>query len=240
MFAEQQADQGVDGGDADPATLGAAFDLQLRFLLDPSDVPLVAAVAQNACRSGSYGEELNRACWALALTTEVYRVGLIPGSPIAQLLNANQFTPEALLALTPAGALRQMDELRTLAGTQLRPHLNPPFALGPTFDGSNYCAADADLIAGGMLLDIKTRLGTKNPRTGVRSDSLPLSDVHQLLAYTFFDYSDRYKIDMVGIYSARYGSLITWNLAYVLNGLAGEQVDLARERALVWQLLGGP
>lgn len=247
----------VDGGEASPALMGSAFDLQLRFLLDPDDVPLISiqaffgssyeaaiesviAVAQEACRDGSHGEALNRACWALALTTEVYRVGgFLPDSPLTRLHNEGRFTREQLLALAPLDALRQMDELRALAGVQLRPYLAPPFALGPTFDGSEHCLADADLIAGGMLLDIKTRLGPKNPRTGVRSDSLPLTDVHQILGYTFFDRSDRFHIDTIGIYSARYGSLVTWKLAEVLDGLAGEPVDLARERAIVWRLLGG-
>jgi hypothetical protein len=132
-----------------------------------------------------------------------------------------------------------MDELRALAETQLLPHLSPPFALGPTFDGSKYCQADADLIADGMLLDIKTRLGAKNRRTGARSESLARTDIHQIIGYALFDRSDRYHIDTVGIYSARYGSLITWKLAEVLDSLAGEPVDLAHERATVWQLLGG-
>lgn len=246
----------VDGGDADPALMGSAFDLQLRFLLNPEAVPAVAlmafygdrhvgaimdviAAASQACKGRSYGETLNRACWALALTTDVYRVGLSPESPLVALLRENRFSTSQLLALAPPDALRQMDELRALAGTQLRPHIAPPFVLGPTFDGSEYCLADADLIAGGMLLDVKTRLGTKNPRTGVRSDGLSLLDIYQILGYTLFDRSDRYHIDAVGIYSARYGSLIAWKLAEVLDALAGEPVNIEHERETVWRLLGG-
>lgn len=107
----------VDGGDARPGLMGTGFDLQLRFLLDPKAVPLAAILAfldsahedaatsvitaaQEACRSRSYGEALNRACWALAHTTDVCRVGLLPDSPIAPLLREGRFTSAELLALS--------------------------------------------------------------------------------------------------------------------------------------------
>lgn len=111
--------------------------------------------------------------------------------------------------------------------------------LGPTFDASVLCAAGADLIAGDLLLDIKTRAGHPNPGTGVRSDALPLDDIYQLLGYALFDRSDRYGIRRIGIYSARYGKLTTWDLIRALDLLAGEPVVLAEERETVWGLLGG-
>lgn len=255
-FRAQSGSLRVDGGDAGAGLMGTAFDLLVRFLLNPKTVPVapslaflgtpyedavrsVIVAAQEACASQSHCETLNRACWALAHASDVCRAGLFPDSPIAQLLREGRFTSTELLALAPRDALRQMDELRALAETQLLPHVSPPFALGPTFDGSTLCQADADLIASGTLLDIKTRLGLKNRRTGTRSESLALTDIYQIIGYALFDRSDRYHIDTVGIYSARYGSLVTWQLSEVLDGLAGEPVDIEQERATVWQLLGG-
>lgn len=261
LQAEQRADPRallVDSAGADAATLGTAFDIAVRFLLDPAVAPETAMigfgdqpsalttiaavidVAAAAARSGPAGaERLDRACWALALTTEVYRVGLTARSPLRPLLATRRFGPGELLALAPADALRQLRDLRALAEKGLFPHLSPPYVLGPTFDGSRLCAADADLIADRLLVDIKTRLGPKNPRTGARADRLQKSDVQQLLGYVLFDTTDRYRIDAVGIYSARYGRLTTWPLPELLDRLAGEPVDLAAERREVWRLLGG-
>ncbi|WP_340537781.1 hypothetical protein [Nocardioides sp. GXZ039] len=245
----------VDGGSADPATLGAAFDLEVRFRLDPAEPPTIAALGfadrpervrtvvevmrtgRDAVGRGD-GDLLARACWALALCTEVYRVGVRRASPLWGLLERDRFTASALLALAPADAVRQLAELRDVAAGRLLPHLSAPYALGPTFDGSRLCAADADLIADGLLLDLKTRLGAKNPRTGRRSDGLPRLDVYQLLGYTFFDHSDDYRIDAIGIYSARYGALVTWPLQHALDVLAGEPVDVRAARERVWELLG--
>jgi hypothetical protein len=95
------------------------------------------------------------------------------------------------------------------------------------------------LICDGLLVDIKTRLGRRNPRTRVRSDALPLIDLYQLVAYALFDRSDTYRITSIGIYSARYGTLATWLLVDALETLAGTEIDLARERETVWELLGG-
>lgn len=88
-------------------------------------------------------------------------------------------------------------------------------------------------------MDIKTHLGAKNPRTGVRSDGLSLIDLYQVVAYALFDHSDTYQMTDIGIYSARYGALVTWPLRSALQNLANGSVDIATERARVWSLLGG-
>lgn len=249
----------IEGGDANPGTLGAAFDFQSRLVLDPTAPPLVAALAfsgrsdhlvavtglmclaQDAAQHEAERETLARACWALALCAEVTRVGVVMlGSPLGPLLDADRFTTDELIALAPADALRQLREMDALAATNFFPHLNKPLHLGPTFDGSSLCSADADLVAGGLLLDIKTHLGTKNQRTGTRSDALSLTDLYQVLAYALFDHSDIYRITDLGIYSGRYGTLVTWPLYQALETLADGPVDLGHERSHVWSLLGGP
>ncbi|MDO5287195.1 MAG: hypothetical protein Q4G45_10325 [Actinomycetia bacterium] len=246
----------VDGGGA-PGTVGAAFDLMIRFALDESyeaklaleafrspqqlrALKKVVKAAQHAVTTNDL-DQLARASWALALAIEVYRVRLRPGSPLTALRH-DQFTPSALFALASDDARRQLQALYTLAQVRLLPQTLPAqrIDLGPTFDGSEFCAADADVISDGCLLDLKTRLGISDSRTGRRSDRLPLADLHQLLGYVLFDRSDRYAIRSIGIYSARYGYLVTWPLSEALTTLAGCPIDLAAEREVVWRILGGP
>jgi hypothetical protein len=162
---------------------------------------------------------------------------VMPGSP----LNGVLFTPDALLELANDDALVQLAALHDLARERLYPKLPDPPAslrLGPTFERSLLCTADADAIIDGALLELKTRMGTKS-KSGSRSDSLTLEALYQLLGYVLFDRFDEYKINAVAFYSARYGTLFESQLDALLEELAGEPVDLTHERAQVWRILGG-
>jgi hypothetical protein len=253
----------VPSGEANPGTLGTAFDYVIRFLLDPADVPELAftgfgkispevpviidivRTAQTAAGSdrSRVDEDLYRACWVLALCTEVYRAGaLMPGSPLVTAIQTDRVTREGLMALASADAIRQLQAMQTVAVENLLPHLpskSSRLALGPTFDGSALCPADADLVTDGLLLEIKTRLGALNKNTGLRSDTLPLGDLYQLLGYVLFDHSDSFAIRELGFYSGRYGNLTKWEVAVFLNTFAGKEVRLDVERDLVWKILGG-
>jgi hypothetical protein len=235
-------------GGANGGTLGAAFDFRMRFQIDSGYFPDIAMHAfrgrwresrsikkvirhaHKAAQGKKSRTDLDRACWALALCTEVYRAGLVPGSPLSPLLRHGRFTSRNLLALIPNDALRQLEGLDYFAQKYLLPYLSGPVHLGPTFDASVLCAADADLISDGLLLDFKT---------SVKGNSLSREDLYQLLGYAFFDFSDRYAIDRIGIYSARFAGLVVWDLSLTLEMLAGEPVSLEEERARVWKLLGG-
>lgn len=247
----------VSGGSANPALVGSAFDLQVRFVLDPTDVPVITMVAFGghpgmlaqieqvahgaqlaAVADPLDADALGRACWALALTTQVYREGgMRRGSALQRLLDDDRFDAEHLLALIPADAERQLRALLDLARERLVPHLYRPLHLGPEFAASRWCAADADLIAGGLLLELKTRLGARDPRTGERVDRLQATDLYQLLGYLLFDHDDQYRIDRLGLYSARYGTLVDWPLTEALATLAGHPVDLAACRDQVWRIV---
>jgi hypothetical protein len=252
----------VAAGEANPGTVGAAFDCTVRMVLDPTHVPTVpllgfidspehiavirevSELAGRAadCRTSAAPDDLLRACWALALCAEVYRIGMVaPGSPLA-LIQDDAFTATTLMGLATPAAIQQLRQLHEIAVDCLYPALPFPAArlsLGPTFDASRLCAADADAIVDGLLLETKTRLGAKNERTGNRSDVLPLEDLYQLLGYVLWDRSDKYAITSLGFYSGRYGHLTVWPLADFLTTLAGDSVDLAAEREVVWRLLGG-
>jgi hypothetical protein len=254
----------VDGVAASPGTVGAAFDFLLRFCLDAgyrpgiaaaavqisavadhvATVHDVAAVAGAAARRLPDGDALTtavRACWALALTTELYRNPLlVMGSAPAELIDRGEFTTEALLALAPDDAVEVVSALYTGAAAELTGVLaasHDRVALGATFAASRVCPADADMIVDGTLIESKTRLGNKNKRSGVRSDSLPRNDIYQLLGYVLFDDEDRYGVTEVALYSARYATLHRWAVQELLDTLAGEPVDLAAERATVRKLL---
>ncbi len=241
----------VESGDANPGTLGTAFDLRIRFLLDPTHVPqeafshyfadkrgveAITEVISIASSNPSDSQMINRACWALALCSEFFRAGPHPGSALYALWDNEEVTADKLMSLVPPDACRQLDELMTLAETRLLPWLSGPHYLGPTFDASSLCAADADLISNGLLIDLKTRIGKKNAG-GERYDVLSLEDLYQAITYALFDRTDEYSIKRIGIYSARYGSLTTWDLGQALETLAKGSISLDTERTAVWTLL---
>ncbi|MEV6258400.1 hypothetical protein AB0L97_34595 [Nocardia sp. NPDC051911] len=252
----------VDGATANPGTLGAAFDFLLRFTFDADYRPQIAAASPAISGRPEYiGEVLEvarlagaaahrplsestlstviRASWALALCTELYRNPYaFPTSPLADPIRSGRFTADTLLALAPEDALTQVRSLYMLALTELGELLSPPMsavALGPTFAASRFCGADADIIVDGVLLELKTRLGTAK-KSG-RADSLSLADIYQVIGYAVFDTTDTFRIHTIALYSARYGMLHCWPLQQLLDTVAGEPVDLAAERAHVFKLL---
>ena len=184
-------------------------------------------------------EPLLRAVWALALCTEVFRAGMMPGSLRQDLLHRDEFTTEGLLQLASTNA--QLQQLHAVASVELYPKLparGAGYSIGPTFAASGLCAADADFIVDGRLVEVKVRLGALSAK-GVRSDGLTLEDIYQMLAYVLFDRSDEYGIRWVSMYSARYGLLTTWSLQQFMHILTGQDLDVATERATVWELVGG-
>ena len=81
--------------------------------------------------------------------------------------------------------------------------LSLPHSLNPNFDGSlDIGGADADLIVEGTLIDIKATITQK-----IRPDWL-----WQLLGYVLLDYSDRHRINSIGLYMARQGIFFQWDL----------------------------
>jgi len=56
--------------------------------------------------------------------------------------------------------------------------------------------------------------------------------------YALSDFDDRYSIDSVGFYYARFGKTITWSLGEFLTQLAGQAVDLSELRKSFKRVLG--
>ena len=174
---------------------------------------------------------LARACWVLALLTEVYRGGPAWAwqGPLGRFRGRRPSVTE-LLALAPPAAVGQLGQFRAVFESALLPALaNRPgtWAIGPTLAGSALIAADADLIAGGLLADLKTS----------QKLSLGVTDLFQLLGYALLDYDDEFGVSTVGIFSARYAYLATWDLGSLLGELAGQPVRLAVLRGQFRELL---
>jgi hypothetical protein len=184
-------------------------------------------------------ERFARACYALALYTEVFRAGLLPGSRLLTLRRGAGL--EDLLGLANAEEVADLVALTTAARRVLLPALaarGGPLHLGPTFAGSlDVGGADADAVVGRLLIDWKVALGDRR-RDGSRRCSLDLITVQQLLGYLLLDYHDTYRIDALGLYAARYSYLATWPVGELLAELAGGPVDLAEVRAEFQEALG--
>jgi len=168
---------------------------------------------------------LARSCWALALLTEVYRGGpaVAAAGPLAR-LRGGQVSGADLLQLAPPAGIDQLARFRRVFETALLPQLatrTGPWALGPTFTGSQLINADADLIAAGLLLDLKTSAKL----------TLGITDLLQLAGYALLDFDDQYQLTEVGLFNARYAHLATWDLRALLTELAGRDVDLDAARA---------
>lgn len=178
-----------------------------------------------------------RACFSLALLLEPFRApGIADRSRLAQLVG--DCGPRELMGLATEDEVADLIAMRDLARDHLIPAVaGHPVESGPTFNGSEDLPADADLIVGRQLLDIKASQGGSPRRDGTRAASLGRVELDQLLGYALLDYSDTYELDSVGHYLARYGTTITWPLVDLCAELAGHPVDLADLRVEFRRLL---
>lgn len=245
----------VDSMGANAGTVGTAFDLVIRLMIEPDVTPKSTlalypfnttyhqVVNDLACIAGrSDDEELaTRAVWALALCVNAYRAGPAWAPLVPDLVDGGSFFVDKMLEQADDNAVAELLALKKLSELRLIPKLAGPFSLGPTFElskpgASQRIGAEADLVAGGLLLDIKTILAPKN-KAGLRPDVLKPDSVYQLLGYALLDYSNQYNIEQLGIYSARYGSLMEWPLERATSLLSGGKFDLSVARQEVWDLM---
>lgn len=249
---------GVPPAEANAGTIGTAADWLMRFLVHPTPslelaaagaelcqmLPALRSIAQQLGYSGIGTETfhgpvagsviepdmLHRSCWALALLSEVYRAGpmIAEMGPIGRLPSRSA---EALLAAAPRAGLDQLTALRTVMESTLLPSLagRPGlWAPGPTLAGSALMAGDCDLIAGGLLLELKV---------SAKPASLPAIEVWQLIGYALMDFVDEFGITEVARFAGRYGYLAKWNLSQMLADLGGHAVSVAGLRAEFRELL---
>lgn len=177
-----------------------------------------------------------RVCYALALMVELYRAAMVDNSRLQRLDERSRAAD--LLELANEAEVADLIAMRDLARERLLPTLPAgPVATGMTFDGSADLAADADLIAGGLLVDFKAGQGGKPRADGTRAASLGRTDIDQLLGYTMMDYSNAFGLHSVGVYAVRFGYLASWPFAELGERMGAQPVDLAELRTQFAQVL---
>jgi hypothetical protein len=159
----------------------------------------------------------------MAWFEEVYRTGrLWPGTPLGDA--DSTLTTSQLLAAVPAYAVADLEAQVYLAADRLAGlrAAYPPdqVQVGPVFAGSrDVGGADADMIIGDLLLEVKASANATIKR----------EDFYQVIGYVLLDYHDANQIERVGLYLARFGHPVMWNVPECLE-LLGARSDLAELR----------
>lgn len=235
---------------------GMAFDYRLRFFLERT--PLESLIAHKASRALSEigfsrpvqtpdfinlfwlslekfldttmpvrrqldednEQRLARYCLVMAKFEEFYRT-----KNVDPVLTDTKFqNVEELLNLMPSVVVGDLCQLAKEFHDNGLQYFGPDerLILNPTFAGSqDVGGADADLIVGTCLVDIKT---TIDP--AIKSDYL-----HQLLGYVLLDYNDKYAIDEVAVFSARYCKMHRWNIVELIQELSGDsEMSIAKAK----------
>ena len=135
-----------------------------------------------------------------------------------------------LLDLASPTALGQLAAFREVFASTLLPqlaHRTGRWVLGAEFTGSALIKSDADVIAEGLLLDLKTDSKL----------SLGVTTMFQVIGYVLLDFDDAYQLTEAGTFSARYAYLATWDIGTLFDELAGHSVNLPSIRREFRQLL---
>ena len=154
-------------------------------------------------------ELIARYCYVLALFEEVARSGRLDVFPI---LGGHEAHVHRLLSIPTDEWVDDLCNMSRLFCERCEGLLSETVILNPTFEGSrDVGGADADMIVGSCLIDIKATVNARIERNWL----------YQLLGYVLLDYGDQYQIDSVGVYLARQGILIRWPLRPLIGGLTG-------------------
>lgn len=154
-------------------------------------------------------------CLVLGRFEQFFRIGPIPAVeerlivPLRRCLGLEDFIP---LAFTPA-TIQDLEQLGRAAWEEHRGWMDArPLVLNPKFEQSVALGgADADLIAGRRLIDLKA-----TTKTGI----VGRFELWQLIGYALADTQDEYGIREVGIAALRWRSSISWALEELLGDLA--------------------
>lgn len=84
------------------------------------------------------------------------------------------------------------------------------------FAGSELIAADADLVASGLLVQLRVTV----------KGGLAAEEVFRLAAYLLLDFPDEYQIRELGLFDGRSGYLAAWEAGELLRRLAGRPVSV--------------
>jgi hypothetical protein len=135
---------------------------------------------------------------------------------------ASALVPEPTLADLEALAAAAIVDHADLRSAQPL-HLNPNFSLSVAIGG-----ADADVIAGGSLLEFKAT---------AKTSPVQRPEVWQLIGYALLDTDDTYAIASVGVSALRWRKRIVWPVSDLFDEAAKASKSLAEWRAEFAELL---
>jgi len=161
--------------------------------------------------------------YVAGLFDQFFRIGQYPGLPLLD-APADAALDVLLDKLVHPACVDDVVALANVARKSLQPLVaaGGSVVVGPVFAGSgDVGGADADLLVGRSLLEIKTRGKLE----------LQQRHLHQVVAYALLDYADEYGIGELAWYSARHGALVRLALSETLTALAGAPVEIAALRA---------
>lgn len=188
------------GLDTIPKTAEPALGQAIQAFLADTD-RLAANLGADRCRlSDRDNRELIRRCVVLALLESVFRSGMYTHlMPVPKHLN--NLASDAVVADVEALHHSALTVFEPLAGSVRAGRV--PYLANPTFAGSLAVGgADADMVIGDLLVELKTTKGLDG--AALRSALL------QLVGYCLLDYDDTCGIRRVGVYFARQELLQTW------------------------------
>ena len=166
-------------------------------------------------------ERLNRFCIVLAMLDGLYK-GAVFGH-----LQPGTFKPfeqarstQDILSTANSAMVKDVTLLSRAFAQTFQVHSTDSVVVGPGFTGSDVVnGCEADLIADGTLIDLKTTAQPKIAGPWLR----------QLLCYYLMDLGDSYAIERLGIYLTRQRKLVDWDVAALIKTLTGNPKTEPRE-----------
>ncbi len=223
------------------AVLGHAISARIGWGFAPADRPGIRAGAQALVAAGcsaavmedvvaqlagpvpKHPYDAARLSWFAGLFDRAHRSGRWDDATYDPLRTAA--TAEELLAQVPAAWAADIVAVHRRAERALAPLLGdegPAPRVGASATApAPLDDAEAELILGGTVVDLKVTATTKTR----------LRDLHQVLAVALLDTDDAWGVTHVAVAPVRFGLLVRWDLAELLDTMAAKPVELADLRA---------
>lgn len=157
-------------------------------------------------------DEINRYCVGLSQLEAIVRGG---DSGVFREGIESIASLDSILDYAEAAWIDDLRSLSWLFYDRYHHLLSLPTVLNPVFEGApDVGGADGDLIIGQTLMEIKT----------VKSWKIELQNaLRQLLGYVLLDYSDQYNVKRIGMYMARQGVTLRWDLEAAIRSMSSEK-----------------
>jgi len=140
-------------------------------------------------------------------------------------------TLEEMMASQRADLVADIHSIMSAGRTHLQPLLlAEPVILNPVFSQSLLVGgADADFVAGGCLVELKTTART----------SMTTNELRQLVTYALLDDIDEHHIRDVALFFIRRPQFLTWNLDKLLTAAGARMPQAELSAALAEALSNG-